>query len=72
MIHFTPLRKRPALSALMLLILGSGFCQAQEMLTDSARKEATEWLDQYRRFWEESFGKLDLYLKDIQGKESEA
>ena len=39
MIHFTPLRKRPALSALMLLILGSGFCQAQEMLTDSARKE---------------------------------
>lgn len=33
-----------------------------------ALKEATEWPDQYRRFWEESFGKLDLYLKDIQGK----
>lgn len=37
-----------------------------------ALKEATEWLDQYRRFWEESFGKLDLYLKDIQAKEPEA
>ena len=48
MIHFTPLRKRPALSALMLLILGSGFCQAQEMLTDSARKEATEWLKEVK------------------------
>lgn len=41
-------------------------------LEPKALKEATEWLDQYRRFWEESFGKLDLYLKDIQGKESEA
>lgn len=48
MIHFTPLRKRPALSALMLLILGSGFCQAQEMLTDSGRKEATEWLKEVK------------------------
>ena len=37
MIRLTPLRKRPALSALVLLLLGSGFCQAQEMLTDSAR-----------------------------------
>ena len=27
MIHFTPLYKRPALSALILLVMGSGFCQ---------------------------------------------
>lgn len=47
MIHLTPLRKRPALSALVLL-LGSGFCPAQEMLTDSARKEATEWLKEVK------------------------
>lgn len=40
-------------------------------LEPKALKEATEWLDQYRRFWEESFGKLDLYLKDIQSKESD-
>lgn len=48
MIHLTPFRKRSALSALMLLILGSGFCQAQEMLTDSARKEASEWLKEVK------------------------
>ncbi len=38
-------------------------------LEAKALKDVTEWLDQYRRFWEESFGKLDLYLKDIQPKE---
>ena len=48
MIHFTPLYKRPALSALILLVMGSGFCQAQELLSDSARKEATEWLKEVK------------------------
>ena len=48
MIRLTPLRKRPALSALVLLLMGSGFCQAQEMLTDSARKEASEWLKEVK------------------------
>ena len=41
-------------------------------LEPKALKEAADWLDQYRRFWEESFGKLDLYLKDLQAKETEA
>lgn len=41
-------------------------------LEPKALKEATAWLDQYRRFWEESFGKLDLYLKDIQSKETDS
>jgi DNA-binding transcriptional ArsR family regulator len=45
--------------------------QHLKIMETKALKEATEWLDQYRRFWEESFGKLDLYLKDIQPKESE-
>lgn len=48
MIHFNPLHKRPALSALILLVMGSGFCQAQELLSDSARKEATEWLKEVK------------------------
>jgi DNA-binding transcriptional ArsR family regulator len=39
-------------------------------LEPRALKDVTEWLDQYRRFWEESFGKLDLYLKDIQPKDT--
>ena len=36
-------------------------------------KEAAEWVEQYRQHWEESFDKLDVYLKSIQneGKGSE-
>jgi DNA-binding transcriptional ArsR family regulator len=37
-------------------------------LEAAALKDATDWLDQYRRFWEGSFGKLDDYLKDVQRK----
>ncbi len=32
-------------------------------------KTANEWIDQYKRFWEESFDRLDAYLKEIQDKE---
>ena len=32
-------------------------------------KDATQWLEQYRQFWDQSFGKLDKYLKDVQSKE---
>lgn len=31
-------------------------------------KEATEWLAHYRKFWEQSFDRLDLYLREIQMK----
>jgi DNA-binding transcriptional ArsR family regulator len=40
-------------------------------LEASALKEATDWLDQYRRFWEGSFNKLDLYLREIQPQENQ-
>jgi DNA-binding transcriptional ArsR family regulator len=29
-------------------------------------KEASDWVQQYRRFWEESFDRLDEYLREIQ------
>lgn len=29
-------------------------------------QEATSWLEQYRRFWEGSFNRLDEYLKKLQ------
>jgi DNA-binding transcriptional ArsR family regulator len=29
-------------------------------------KDVAGWLEHYRRFWEESFDRLDLYLKEIQ------
>jgi DNA-binding transcriptional ArsR family regulator len=32
-------------------------------------KEVSEWVEGYRRFWEESFDRLDAYLKTLQQKE---
>jgi DNA-binding transcriptional ArsR family regulator len=32
-------------------------------------KTASDWIDQYRRFWEESFDRLELYLKELQAQE---
>jgi len=29
-------------------------------------KEANEWMEQYRRFWEASFDRLDDYLREVQ------
>ena len=31
-------------------------------------KEATEWMDQYRKFWEERFDRLEEYLQTLQGE----
>jgi DNA-binding transcriptional ArsR family regulator len=31
-------------------------------------KEAAEWLENYRQFWEQSFDRLDAYLKMLQAK----
>ncbi|MCA9800450.1 MAG: winged helix-turn-helix transcriptional regulator [Cyanobacteria bacterium HKST-UBA02] len=28
-------------------------------------KEAVDWIDEFRVFWEESFDRLDLYLKSV-------
>jgi len=32
-------------------------------------KDISNWVERYRRFWEESFDRLDAYLRDIQSKE---
>jgi DNA-binding transcriptional ArsR family regulator len=32
-------------------------------------KEASNWIDYYRTFWEESLDRLDTYLKEIQAQE---
>ena len=31
-------------------------------------KEAVDWLEGYRRYWEESFDRLDDYLRELQRK----
>ncbi|HUN56702.1 MAG TPA: metalloregulator ArsR/SmtB family transcription factor [Candidatus Binataceae bacterium] len=35
-----------------------------------ALKSAAEWIEQYRRFWEESLDRLDDYLQELQRKEA--
>jgi DNA-binding transcriptional ArsR family regulator len=32
-------------------------------------KEVADWVERYRRFWDESFERLDAYLKEVQSKE---
>ena len=31
-------------------------------------KDASDWLEHYRKFWEQSFDRLDDYLRDVQKK----
>ncbi len=32
-------------------------------------KEASDWIDKYRKLWEERFDRLDEYLRELQKKE---
>ncbi len=32
-------------------------------------KDAADWLERYRRFWEQSFDRLEDYLRELQKKE---
>jgi len=32
-------------------------------------EQASQWLERYRRFWEESFDRLDDYLRELQEKD---
>lgn len=34
-------------------------------------REVAEWTEQYRRFWEESYDRLDEYLEELQGRGKE-
>jgi DNA-binding transcriptional ArsR family regulator len=31
-------------------------------------KDAAGWIEHYRRFWDDSFDRLDAYLSELQGK----
>jgi DNA-binding transcriptional ArsR family regulator len=68
----------PAVSQHLKVLQGAGLITRSRAaqwrpcrLEAAALKSATDWLDQYRRFWEGSFNKLDLYLQDIQPKEKD-
>jgi DNA-binding transcriptional ArsR family regulator len=34
-------------------------------LNGAALKNAADWMETYRRFWEESFDRLEIYLKSV-------
>ncbi len=37
-------------------------------LNSDAFKDVADWMEQYRMFWEESFDRLDAYLKTVTAK----
>jgi DNA-binding transcriptional regulator GbsR (MarR family) len=37
----------------------------------NALKPVDDWLENYRRLWEERFDRLDVYLKELQAQASE-
>ncbi len=39
-------------------------------LNGEALKPAADWMDQYRRYWEESFDRLEEYLKTLTDDEA--
>ena len=39
-------------------------------LNGAALKGAADWMEQYRQFWEESFDRLDAYLKTVTAQAS--
>jgi DNA-binding transcriptional ArsR family regulator len=41
----------------------------QLKLEAAPMQRAQQWIETYRRFWEESFGRLDEYLQQLQTKE---
>ena len=49
------------------LITRSRHAQLRPCRLDAARlKEASDWIEEYRKFWEGTFVRLDDYLKDLQ------
>ncbi len=39
-------------------------------LNGDALKDASDWMEQYRIFWEESFDRLEVYLKTVTDKKN--
>lgn len=40
-------------------------------LTARPLEQAVQWLERYRRHWEDSFDRLDEYLHELQGKDKD-
>ncbi|BBU60363.1 transcriptional regulator [Methylosinus sp. C49] len=55
------------------LITRGRAAQSRPCKLDAARlREVSDWLETYRRFWEESFDRLDAYLAQLQKGDPDA
>ncbi|MGE3626813.1 MAG: ArsR/SmtB family transcription factor [Hyphomicrobiales bacterium] len=68
----------PAVSRHLKVLEGAGLIrrevEAQKRrchLRPERLKEAEAWIEEARRFWEGTFDRLDLYLKQLQSKEGQ-
>jgi DNA-binding transcriptional ArsR family regulator len=68
----------PAVSKHLNVLEGAGLiARGRERQWRPARleagplKEVAEWTERYRRFWEESYDRLDEYLDELQGRGKE-
>jgi DNA-binding transcriptional ArsR family regulator len=65
----------PAVSKHLKVLEGAGLISRSReaqwrpcKLEPAALKPVDEWLDEYRRLWEERFDRLDAYLRELQSK----
>jgi DNA-binding transcriptional ArsR family regulator len=66
----------PAISQHLKVLEGAGLIERGReaqwrpcKLSAGPLKEAVDWLEHYRPFWEESLDRLSEYLRDVQRKE---
>ncbi|MGO8997009.1 MAG: ArsR/SmtB family transcription factor [Polyangiaceae bacterium] len=68
---------QPAISKHLMVLERAGLisrsrdAQSRPCRLEARRlKEATEWMERYRRFWDESFDRLDAYLQEMKTKKA--
>lgn len=68
----------PAISKHLRVLENAGLVRRQRRgrvhrlaLEAKPMQEAQQWIEEYRRFWEQSLDRLDTYLKELQSKAPE-
>jgi len=68
----------PAISKHLRVLENSGLIERARdaqwrpcRLQAAPMKEAVDWMEQYRQFWEASFDRLEAYLQELQSKHEE-
>jgi DNA-binding transcriptional ArsR family regulator len=68
----------PAVSKHLRVLEGAGLVRRKRdgrvhrlRLDAKPMQQAQAWLEEYRKFWEQSFDRLDEYLKQLQTKEKD-